>query len=174
MKKVVFMIAMLAMTLTASAQFEKGKTFIGASLTGLDLSYNGSKGFSFGVSAQAGQFIQDNWLLYVVVGYDHIGKPNTNTFNIGVGGRYYILQNGIFLGANAKYAHATGCYNDVKPAIEIGYSFFIGRVITIEPSIYYEQSFKSHSDFSTVGLKIGIGLYHPKNKVKESITEAFK
>ena len=31
--------------------------------------------------------------------------------------------------------------------------------VTIEPSIYYQQSFKNHSDYSTIGFKIGFGVY---------------
>lgn len=43
MKKVLMLFAALLLTLTASAQFEEGKKYVGASLSGLDLSYNGSK-----------------------------------------------------------------------------------------------------------------------------------
>lgn len=173
MRKFIMAIAMLAMTVAAKAQFEAGKTFVGASLTGLDLNYSGSKKFSMGVQAEVGQFMTDNWLLYGKAGYQHQGEPNTNAYNVGVGGRYYIVQNGLFLGANASFAHATGHYNDFKPAIELGYAFFVGREMTIEPSLYYEQSIKNHSDYSTVGLKIGIGLYLPKNKIRNSVKEAF-
>lgn len=34
-----------------------------------------------------------------------------------------------------------------------------GSVEHIEPAIYYDQSFKKHVDYSTVGLKLGIGVY---------------
>ena len=34
-----------------------------------------------------------------------------------------------------------------------------GKMVKVEPEIYYDQSFKSHSDFSTVGIRIGIGVY---------------
>ena len=58
------MIAIMAITTVANAQFESGKTFIGASVTGLDLNYNGAKKWNIGVEARAGQFITDNWLLF--------------------------------------------------------------------------------------------------------------
>ena len=45
------------------------------------------------------------------------------------------------------------------PGIEVGYAYFLSRTVTIEPAIYYNQSFKNHSDFSSVGLKVGIGVY---------------
>ena len=38
--------------------------------------------------------------------------------------------------------------------------------MTIEPEIYYEQSFKNHKDYSTVGLRIGIGIYLFKDTYK--------
>lgn len=175
MKKVLIMLAMLTMTIAANAQFEKGKTFLGANFTGLDLNYSGAKKLSFGINAVAGKFVQDNWLVDAQVGYDHKGGDvSTNAVNIGVGGRYYIIQNGLFLGANAKYAYITHFGSDLKPAIEVGYAFFISREVTIEPSLYYEHSCWHHSNLSTVGLKVGISLYHSKNKIKESITGAFK
>lgn len=31
--------------------------------------------------------------------------------------------------------------------------------MTIEPAIYYDQSFKDHSDYSKIGFKIGVGVY---------------
>lgn len=155
-------IALLA-TITASAQFEEGKNYIGASVTGLDLSYNGSTEAKFGVNAMAGRFLADNLLVYGVAGFDHPGKDMDNTLTAGVGGRYYITQNGIFLGANAKFVHANSSYNDFMPGIEIGYAFFLSHTITIEPSIYYQQSFKRHSDYSTIGLRIGFGIYLGKD-----------
>ena len=45
------------------------------------------------------------------------------------------------------------------PGVEVGYAFFLSRTVTVEPSIYYNQSFKEHSDYSKIGLKIGIGVY---------------
>ena len=81
-----------------------------------------------------------------------------NHYEVGAGARYYIEQNGIFLGAGAKYVH-TGHYNDFMPGVEVGYAFFISKTVTIEPAIYYDQSLKDHSQYSTIGLKVGIGIY---------------
>ena len=155
-KKIALLLVVLATTLTASAQFEQGKKYVGASLTGLNLSYNGSEKFQ----AQGGYCILDNIMALASVGYDGNGElPDALT--LGAGGRYYILQNGIFLGANVKYVHANDNYNDVMPGVEVGYAFFINRFVTIEPAVYYQQSFKDHSNYSTVGLRIGLGIYLP-------------
>ena len=145
MKKVLTLIIAVLATISASAQFEQGKTYIGASLSGLDLSYNGINEAKFGINAQAGLFAADNLLAYAQAGFNHPGKE----------------QNGIFLGANAKYVHSKG-YNDFMPGIEVGYAFFLSHTITIEPSIYYQQSIKKHSDYSTIGLRLGFGIYLDK------------
>ena len=50
-------------------------------------------------------------------------------------------------------------YNDFMPSVQVGYAFFVSRTVTIEPELYYEQSFKNHKDYSNVGLRIGIGVY---------------
>lgn len=159
-KKLIAMIAALCMAVTANAQFEQGKVYLGGSLTGLNLKYSGLDELSLGLQAQAGYMFDDNLMLLGQMAYDHRGgKASDDRLSVGVGGRYYIEQNGIYLGVNCKYIHGSHGYNDVLPGVEVGYSFFLSRTVTVEPAIYYDQSFKKHSDFSTVGLKIGLGVY---------------
>ena len=158
MKKFLAIIAVAVMPLVAHAQFEKGKLYAGAGLTSLNLSYSGSEDLCLGLQGQAGYFMADNVLLYGQVGWNHLGS-STDNIELGAGGRYYILQNGIFLGANVKYAHGPRGYNDVMPGVEVGYAFFISRTVTIEPSIYYQQSFNDHSEYSKIGLRVGFGIY---------------
>lgn len=158
MKKILMLLAVLMLTGTASAQFEADKKYVGASLTGLSLGYNGASEFRLGAAAQGGYMVDDNLMLLGELAYDNHGKNVPDVFVAGVGGRYYIEQNGVFLGANCKYKHAKS-YNDFMPGIEVGYAFFLSRTVTIEPSLYYQQSLKKHSDYSTIGLKIGIGIY---------------
>lgn len=147
------------MTLGAHAQFQEGKAYLGASLTGLNLRYNGHDGFSLGLEAKAGYLAWDNVMLLGLLSAEHNGSEAVaDHIMVGAGGRYYITQNGLFLGANCKFLHANHNYNDVMPGAEVGYAFFINRSVTIEPAIYYDHSFKD-SDYSTVGLKIGLGIY---------------
>lgn len=171
MKKIAFIIVALITSLSASAQFEAGKTYLGASLTNINLKYNGVNNLQLGLNAQAGLFTSRDLLVYGQIGFDHTGEPTYNDFRIGAGARYYMEQNGIFFGVNANYVQATGDYNDFKPAIEVGYAFFISGEVTIEPALYYEQSFKNHSQYSTLGLKIGLGIYLRKDKIKNSVKE---
>ncbi len=128
------------------AQFESGKQYIGASMTGLNLSYNGSQDLNLGIQAKAGLFLRrrSGWLLGQV-DYNHsgLGRRQGLLFSVGAQGRYYMIQNGLYLGGGVKLAH-TGSYNDVMPGVEVGYAFFLGKSVTIEPAIYYDQSFKNH------------------------------
>lgn len=158
MKKILFAFALLILSVSAKAQFEFDKKYVSASLSGLNLSYNDANKLSFGVQVKGGYFVEDNWQVNGVVGFDHAGKGAKDVFTVGAGGRYYVQNNGLFLGANAKIVLSSG-YTDVLPGVEFGYAFFINDKVTIEPTIYYNQSLKSHKENSTVGLAIGLGLY---------------
>lgn len=158
-KKIAVVALGLMVSVGAHAQFESGKQYCGASLTGLNLSYNGSEELSLGIQAKAGFFFEDDMMLLAQAEYKHSGLEGVKDYwALGAQGRYYIEQNGIYLGAGMKLIH-TGSYNDVMPGVEVGYAFFVSKQVTIEPAVYYDQSFKNHSDYSTVGVKVGIGIY---------------
>lgn len=157
-KLVVFAVAMLT-TVAAHAQFEQGKMYCGASLSGLNMSYNGSEEFNLGLQGKAGYLVDDNLMVLGQLSYDHSGKDGVPDYlSVGAQGRYYIEQNGLYLGVGAKLVHSSS-YNDVMPGLEVGYAFFVSRTVTIEPAVYYDQSFKNHSDYSTIGFRVGIGVY---------------
>lgn len=159
-KKILAVAVALFSAMTANAQFEQGKTYVGGSLTGLNAKYTGSDKFSIGIQAQAGYFVADDFMLLGQVGYEHSGnKGVSDKYNVAIGSRYYIEQNGIYLGVNCKYVHAGHKFNDIMPGVEVGYAFFVNNSVTVEPAVYYDQSFKKHSDYSTIGLKIGVGVY---------------
>ena len=158
-KKIAVVALGLMVSVGAHAQFESGKQYCGASLTGLNLSYNGSEELSLGIQAKAGYFFEDDMMLLAQAEYKHSGLEGVKDYwALGAQGRYSIEQNGIYLGAGMKLIH-TGSYNDVMPGVEVGYAFFVSKQVTIEPAVYYDQSFKNHSDYSTVGVKVGIGIY---------------
>lgn len=158
-KKIAVVALGLMVSVGAHAQFESGKQYCGASLTGLNLSYNGSEELSLGIQAKAGYFFEDDMMLLAQAEYKHSGLEGVKDYwALGAQGRYYIEQNGIYLGAGMKLIH-TGSYNDVMPGVEVGYAFFVSKQVTIEPAVYYDQSFKNHSDYSTVGVRVGIGIY---------------
>lgn len=66
-------VAMFA-AVTANAQFEEDKVYVGGSLTGFNMKYTGSEKFSIGTQAQAGYFVADDLLLLGQFNYDHSGK----------------------------------------------------------------------------------------------------
>jgi hypothetical protein len=164
MKKFALFVVALVMSVAANAQFEQGKGYLGASLTNVDLSYNGLNKGHFGLGAKAGYLIADDWMLTGQLDYQKT-KDVPYSLTIGPGIRYYIQQNGLYMGASALFKHAED-YNDFMPSIQIGYAFFISRTVTFEPEIYYEHSFKDHSNYSTAGIRLGVGIYLFKDQYK--------
>lgn len=53
-KKILAMAIALFTAVSANAQFEEGKTYVGGSLTGFNMKYTGSDKFCMGVQAQGG------------------------------------------------------------------------------------------------------------------------
>ncbi len=163
MKKILMGLVMVLFAMTANAQFEAGKKYIGASVSGLNLSYSKQSKTTFDFSATAGTFLAEAWMVTAQLGYNHV--QDTNAFEIGAGGRYYITQNGLYLGLGVLYGHSdNGEGSNFKTdnfflTPEIGYAFFINEYLTIEPAVYYRMSLNEFSDGSTVGLKIGLGYY---------------
>lgn len=157
MKKWLMSMLLLLAVTGAKAQFESGTKYVGASLSGLGLSYSTNEKFRMGLDLEGGMFVADGFLLKANVGFEHTRL--TDDVRVGLTGRYYFLQNGIFMGAGAEYNHFTKSRNDLMVPVEVGYAFYLNHYITIEPSVYYKMSLHDFSDNSTVGLRIGLGYY---------------
>lgn len=142
---------------TRRVPFAKGKVYIASSLSGLDLSYGKTQDWHLDLMAKAGYLFTDNWMFTGMMDYDY-RREGSNAFNLGAGFRYYIEQNGLYLGMGATYVHNEDLTDDVMPTVQVGYAFFLNGTVTIEPEIYYNQSLKN-SDYSGFGLRIGIGVY---------------
>jgi hypothetical protein len=162
MKKKLFMILMaLTVSVGAFAQFEQGKKYLSASISGMDLHFTGAEKWKFDIGGRVGYMIEENWMLTCILGFSY-RKNLPNTFTLGAGGRYYISANGLFLGAGLNYEHhgvGDTKVDDFVPNIHVGYAFFVSRTVTIEPEFYYKQSLKDHSNYSDVGIRIGVGVY---------------
>ena len=90
MKKILLALCLLATTMVAQAQFEKGKWFINPSVTGLNLSYNtDTDKANFGLEANGGAFVANNIALLLNVGANWVGGGD-DTYKLGVGGRGYL------------------------------------------------------------------------------------
>ncbi len=164
MKKLLMAAIGLMMAVSVNAQylntsepvFYQGKWMIGASASGLDLSWHKGQKWNLSLEAKGGYLLVDDWMITGKVGYNN-STYGSSSVNVGAGLRYYIEQNGIYVGVGAKYAHTNGI-DDLLPEANVGYAFFLSRHITIEPEVYYELSTKC-SDYSGLGLKLGFALY---------------
>ena len=164
MKKVLMAVIGLMMTMGVNAQnmssaekvFYQGKYMIGASASGLNLSYHKGEEWNLSLDVDGGYLIVDDWMITGKLGYNNTTYGHSS-FNLGAGLRYYIEQNGIYVGVGGKYAHTSG-FDDFLPEANVGYAFFLSRHITVEPQVYYELSTKD-SDYSGLGLKVGFALY---------------
>jgi len=150
----------LMMTVAANAQFEQGKLYANAGLSGLDLNYNANSKWNLGLSAKVGYMFVDDWMV-LADGMWNIRHEAPNDFRLGAGVRYYIEQNGLYLGAGARYKHEHE-YDDFMPNVNIGYAFFLSRTVTIEPELYYDFSMKDFKEYSGFGLRVGVGIYLDK------------
>lgn len=192
LRKSVLMLLVVASCLPASAQFEKFTSYLNTSLTGMGLSYSKDSKFKMGVQATGGYFVEDCWMLYGRLGFEHQGTrgvmKNRNDLQIGVGGRYYIEQNGIFLGIGLAYQHATnvtfsqtesiiggttengpveirtvynryGNRNYVHLTPEVGYCFYVNNYLSVEPSVYCNLCLNRFSEGTEIGLKLGMDFY---------------
>ncbi len=158
MKKLALFVCLLVVTVAAQAQFEKGRWIINPSVTGLNLSYNtDSEKANFGLQAKGGAFLVDNVALLVSAGAQWRGG-GTDTYMLGVGGRYYISKVGVYLGADVNLQREDWDSGDKTRfgfGLEAGYAFFLSRTVTIEPAAYWNIN-KDRSEF---GLKVGFGFY---------------
>ena len=160
MKKIALFVMALMMSVAANAQFEQGKFYAGASLSGLDLNYSGLTKGHISIQGKVGYMLMDNLMATAQASYDK-AKDQPTLASFGLGARYYIIQNGIYLGASAIYKHGPGeekAYNDVLPSVQVGYAFFLSRTVTIEPELYIDFSTKKFEN-SAFGLGVGIGIY---------------
>lgn len=161
MKKILVSLMLLVMTaLSAHAQFEKEVWYVNASLTGLDLSHSKNEGTNFGFALTGGAFVADNVavLLNFKGNYVEHGMDETS---IGAQGRYYFSSCGIYGGLGMAYKHLSCVGFKECGLFDTGsrICFFLGRNVTIEPSVYYDLSFSDISEFSKLGFKIGFGVY---------------
>lgn len=160
MKKFVVLFCLLASVVSAHAQFEKGKWVINPSVSGFGLSYDtGVDKASFGLDVNGGAFIVDNVALLIRGGLAcNEGGSDTDVYSLGVGGRYYFDQVGIYVGANVNVDRWDwGETDDTKFSfgLEAGYAFFLSKTVALEPAVYWNVN----SDRSKFGLKLGFGLY---------------
>jgi len=156
-KKFFLLLVAMMMSLASNAQFEQGKMYANAGFSSIDLNFNSTSKWNLDICGKVGYMFMDSWMA-VGDAYWGIHQKSPNDFGLGAGIRYYIEQNGLYLGAGARYKHSEN-YDDFVPNIAVGYAFFLSRTVTVEPELYYDISTKSFKDYSGFGLRIGFGIY---------------
>lgn len=135
--------------------FGQGKIYVGASMSGFDIGSQMSN-FHIDLSAKGGYMLTDNVLALGELSYNYL-EDTDGVISLGAGARYYIEQNGIYLGAGIRLADITNDL-DFQPNISVGYAYFLNRTVTVEPELYFNFS-TSDFDNSSYGLRIGLGIY---------------
>lgn len=162
MKKLFLPLFLTAVSLGAFAQFDKGTMYVNASLSGFGLSYSKTPGFCMNIEAAGGYFIADGWTLGGLIGWDH--TAGANEFNLGMGARYYMRDNGLFFSGGLKYGlNSAGGDTEVMHNAyltpEVGYCFYLNDHVSIEPSVYVDMCLNHFKDYTKVGLKLSFGYY---------------
>lgn len=160
MKRTLLAIALMMGIGTAHAQFQAGTKYIGASVSGLGMSYNKDSEFNIGLDAVGGYYFADGWMVKGNFDYGH--KKSYDDFALGAGVRYNFLQNGVFLGAGLEYEfekYASERINNIRIPVEIGYTFYLNHYLAIEPAVYSKMSLNHFSHGTEFGLRIGLGFY---------------
>ncbi len=157
MKKIILSLLLAAVSLGASAQFEQGTKYVGASLTGLGFGYSKSTDFYIGMKANAGYFVSDGWMLLGEFGWEH--QNGTSCVGLGVAGRYYLQQNGLYFSGALKYKHFGPKTNVVYLTPEVGYCFYLNDHVSLEPAIFCDFALNEFKDFTKIGLKVGFSYY---------------
>lgn len=161
MKKTLILLFMSVLTLGASAQFEKGTHYGNASLTSLGISYDKGS-FNFGIGAEYGYYVEDNWMVGGMVGYSHRGEYNSLLIKPSF--RYSFSQCGINLGCGLQFEHAGTKLNYAQLCPQVGYTFYINDKVSIEPVLYADFGLNDFKNGTSAGLKIGIGIYKKAKK----------
>ena len=159
MKKIIFTLLLAFVGIgSASAQFEKGKCYLGATTNAAGLSYSKKSEFGFNLGVNGGYMFEEAWMALAELGFDY-HNSDLQQFYIGAKCRYLIEQNGLFLQLGAKFLHGAPNFNDIQLTPEVGYCFFLNHYLTVEPSLYYDVSLTDFSQSSKVGLKVGLAWY---------------
>ena len=164
MKKLMMAAIGLMMAVSVNAQylndsdkvFSQDKWYVGASLSGFDLSWHKASEWTLNVQAKGGYMFLDDWMLTGRLGWE-AQTDMPSFFRLGAGVRYYFESCGIYAGVSGNYLHCNE-WNEFRPEVNVGYAYFLSGKLTVEPELYYEYSSKDN-DYSGFGLRIGLGLY---------------
>lgn len=151
MKKLVLVFAMFFATLgmaqsqnvsRADVATQKGNYTVGLNTSGLGFSTVKDGLSTFDAGLNVGGFVEDRLALVAKVGYGslHYGETNLNDWSYGAGLKYYMAG---VLPLQLDWSGSTG--STVQPdasfvGARIGYAWFVGKNISIEPQLGHQWS----------------------------------
>lgn len=168
MKKLLLTFSLVFGLAFASAQTEKGNTFleVGTSFTPSTVSSTGinfttsDKLNTFNVGAEGGYFVADGLAFKAGLGYGDVNYDGENlgsAFSYKVGVKYY--AGGLFpLSVDFNGADIRGAYqNPNYVGLSAGYAWFVGNQVSFEPQARYDISTKdAYKNVFSLGLGINI------------------
>lgn len=155
MKKLLFILFVMCIAGSASAQINKGSVLVGASsnLNFSSVKFDGQDRFSlFDLGVKTGYFVVDNLAVGLDFGYQKI--DDLSITNFGIFGRYY-YQGKIFGGAGFNVLKYEDQDSQTSIPFEIGYAAFITENIAIEPAFHFSVG----DNTNTYGLRVGFSIY---------------
>jgi len=184
MKQITILLVMCCISMSAFAQFEKGRKLVGGSLalsfTTDKTKYDGStftngQYVDFSLDPLAGYFVIDNLAVGAGLGFstssykedDSDYKSVSNEITIQPVVRYY-LEQGVFFQGNFIVGSAkdketdNGTTNETKYGVSgwslsAGYAYFLNDFVAIEPQVGY--SAKGYKDKDSEVKYLDSGLY---------------
>ncbi len=152
MKKVLFIVALVAASFAGTAQTSKSTWMLGG-----DAGFASKESVtSWNVSPNIGYFVMDN--LAIGANIDLKDDESGSTTNFGPFVRYYFTS----LGKSAKlYGNAGANFGDettFKGAV--GVAYFLNSSVALETAAYYENN--TDAKTSEYGLKIGFQIHFKK------------
>ena len=149
MKKILLIVVAIATFGFTNAQTEQGQIFLEAntgfgaaspSNTGLYVSNKGSV-TKYNIGVEGGYLVIDGLAIKLGVGYGDNGAKTKNTvLSFKAGAKYYLQDKfPIQLDVNGS-SIKDEVNNPMYAGLQVGYAFFIGDHVTIEPGVRYDYS----------------------------------
>jgi len=166
MKKL-FLVTMMAMSMTTFAQTQKGNYLIETGTTFNSQNVNTGIGFysvkdgvnTFNAGVDGGYFVAKNLALKVGVGYGtttYDSNTLSSVWSYRAGAEYYI--NGLipvqvtWAGASVKNLQ----YDPSYISTQVGYAWFVNKNVLVKPFVRYDIALTNHYD-NGFGAGVGFG-----------------
>jgi hypothetical protein len=175
----------ICISLTTSAQIQRGSIMVGADLANFNLSLDKGGDFSVNIDPKLAIFLRDN---LAFGGYLHFGLTTAKgagesiDYGIGALGRYYFSNSAetvrhsrffaeVNLGIEGTNPEAGDNTNGLGLGIGPGWTYFITPSVGLEALLKYNGivGFGSRPTSNNLNLNIGFQIYLPTSRLKERL-----